>query len=374
MFMEVLDELRTWPNDRLHAARDEAVREERRWRLRRVALDRALEDRGATGPDAIEWVQRRDMVKASTARAEMEVARRLDELPELAKKAEAGEVSFDQLEQLVQLATPETDGEWAQRGPQVAPSDLARIARRQRVVSPEEAESRQRAREFRWWWRGEMLQVRGQIPDVTGAFVETVFEHLINRKKPAPGEAWDTRAHRGADALVDLARAYQSGVGLAPKSWRPTVVVHMGSAAQPTVKGIPLATSTVAGLVAEGAKIRTVFDDDPLAPADGDRIPAALLDYLKARDPVCRVPGCERTVGLEAHHLVPRSWGGATDKHNIVMICTPEHQIAIPHGPWILDGDPEQPDGLTWHKTDQIDQIDQPGDGTGDARAGPTAA
>jgi hypothetical protein len=184
MFRDVLDELRRWPSDRLHAARDEAVREERRWQLRRVALDRALEDRGAMGADAVEWVQGRDMVKASTARAEVEVARRLEELPALAEQAEAGAVSFDQLEQLVQLATPETDAEWAQRGPQATPSDLARMARRQRVVSPAEAEERHQARELRWWWRGEMLQLRGQLPDVAGVFAESVLEHLINAMKP----------------------------------------------------------------------------------------------------------------------------------------------------------------------------------------------
>ncbi|MEX2254769.1 MAG: hypothetical protein WEC34_04975, partial [Acidimicrobiia bacterium] len=154
MFTETLDELRTWPNDRLHAARDDAVIEERRWRLRRVALDRVLDERGATGPDAVEWVQDRDKVRATTARAEVEVARRLDELPELAAKADAGELSFDQLEHLVHLATPETDAEWAQRGPQAAPSDLARLVQRQRVVSAAEADARHQAREFRWWRKG----------------------------------------------------------------------------------------------------------------------------------------------------------------------------------------------------------------------------
>jgi hypothetical protein len=33
----------------------------------------------------------------------------------------------------------------------------------------------------------------------------------------------------------------------------------------------------------------------------------------------------------------------------------------------VLEGDPEQPDGLTWRR------IDEAGRGTGDARAGPAA-
>ena len=112
MFSTELDELRTWPTERLRATRDEVVVEERRWRLRRIALDRAFDERGATGGrDAVEWVQCRDMVRSSTARAEVEVGRRLESLPQIAEAAEAGVLSFDQLEHLVQIATPESDAE-----------------------------------------------------------------------------------------------------------------------------------------------------------------------------------------------------------------------------------------------------------------------
>jgi len=215
MFTEELDELRTWPTDRLLAARDEAVVEERRWRLRRVTLDRALEERGTTGPDVAEWLQTRDTVRTATARAEVEIARELEKLPAIAAAAQRGELSFDQLEHLVVLATPETDTEWAARGAQAAPGDLARMARRTRVVSQVEAEARQRAREFTWWRAdGGMLRVRGAIPDVNGALVEAVFE---------------------------LCRAYEGGARPS-RRWRPTIVIHEGSDAQPDVNGIPIAT------------------------------------------------------------------------------------------------------------------------------------
>src|SRR5262245_7694762 len=142
-FHDTVDELRTWPTERLVAGRAEAVVEERRWRLRRVALDRVLDERGVMGSaDAVEYVQTRDKVRSSTARSEVEIGRRLEALPELAKRADAGELSFDQLEHLVELATPETDAEWARRGAQTAPSELARMARQRRVVTAEEAQAR----------------------------------------------------------------------------------------------------------------------------------------------------------------------------------------------------------------------------------------
>jgi hypothetical protein len=144
-------------------------------------------------------------------------------------------------------------------------------------------------------------------------------------------------------------------------------VVHVGSDAQPDVNGMPIALETVQQMIADGALVREVHDDDSLAPGAGEAIPTALRDSLNARDPMCRVPGCERRFGLDAHHLIPRSQGGPTDKHNLAMICKVNHRQAVPQGPYVLEGDAEQADGLTWRR------VDEPGQGTGGARAGPAA-
>ena len=389
MFTETLDDFRTWPTERLRAARDDAAREARRWTMRRIAMDRVLDERRATdGRDAVEWVAARDGVRTQQARAEVEVARALEGLPVIAAAAEAGDLSMAQLESIVQLATPVTDAAWAARGKQAAPSDLARMVRRQRVVTPEEMAARREAREFRWWRSGEMLRLRGAIPDIDGVLVESVFEHLIEQLRPAKGEAWDTRGHRGADALIGLCRDSTLGIAGIPEAspetvatldgarrrakprkrpWTPSIVLHMGSEAQPSVAGMPIAVETVQTLLADGARVREVHDDDLLAPATGDAIPAALRDYVRARDPVCRVPGCGRSVDLDLHHLQPRSWGGRTDRHSVATLCPIHHPLAVPHGPWVLEGDPEAVDGLVWRR------IDEPGHGDVAARAGPAA-
>jgi hypothetical protein len=76
------------------------------------------------------------------------------------------------------------------------------------------------------------------------------------------------------------------------------------------------------------------------------------------------VPGCGRAFGLDAHHIIPRSWGGATDKHNVVLVCTTHHHQLVPHGCWVLDGDPEILDGIALRELDD----------TIEPRAGPEAA
>ncbi len=211
--------------------------------------------------------------------------------------------------------------------------------------------------------------MRGQIPDVDGALVEAVLEHEIEQFKPPAGQAWETRDRRGADALAAICRRASNPVPVSTtkrRSWRPTVVVHVGSDAQPIGQRHPDRRSRRSrSSITDGARVREVHDDDPLAPATGDAIPAALRDYLVGRDSTCRVPECGRAFGLDAHHIVPRCRGGCTDKHNVVLVCSTHHHRLIPHGPWVLDGDPEQPDGLHWHRLDDDTDIE--------ARAGPAA-
>jgi len=346
---ERLAELRCRPIEWLRSRRDELARQEREIRVERLTVIRALDEREALDrqPDG--------SVSARTAQAELDVARALEAQPAIAAAAHAGDLSWDQLQPVVELATPETDSEWAQRGSRAAPSDLSRMVRRQRVVTEAEAEARHEARELRWWRSrdGGMLNLRGAIPDVKGALVEEVLEHMINGMKPRRGEPFDSRAHRGADALVELCRTYGKGP-VAKTRWTPRVVVHMGSDAQPEVNGIPISLETVQDLIDDGAPVREVFDTDPLAPGTGDAIPAALRDYLKGRDTQCRRAGCECTFGLDAHHIVPRSEGGATDKHNVVLVCRIDHRLLVPQGTHLIEGDPEQPDGLVWRHRDEL--------------------
>ena len=63
--------------------------------MRRIAMDRVLDERRATdGRDAVEWVAARDGVRMQQARAEVEIARALEDLPAIAAAAEAGDLSM----------------------------------------------------------------------------------------------------------------------------------------------------------------------------------------------------------------------------------------------------------------------------------------
>ena len=101
------------------------VREQRRLRVEELAVTRVLDERGALD----EALAARDGVSERTVRETVETARALESLPRVTAAAYAGDLSGEQLGSVAQLADETTDAEWARRGPNVAPVDLAQMVR-----------------------------------------------------------------------------------------------------------------------------------------------------------------------------------------------------------------------------------------------------
>jgi len=82
---------------------------------------------------------------------------------------------------------------------------------------------------------------------------------------------------------------------------------------------------------------------------------------VRRRDGKCRWPGCDRRAGLQVHHLWPVSWGGGDDQSNLALVCvgggTDHHGLMAPHGPFLLLGTPNLPDGLHVVRVDQIAEL-----------------
>jgi len=338
-YAELLDELRTHSVERLRARRAGLVREQRCLRVEELAVTRVLDERCiAREPEpGLTHRARRD---------ELEVARALETMPAIAQAAGSGALSWDQLKGVVEVATPATDAEWAERAPYWAPADLQRQARAAKVVSAEDAAARREARELRWWddtARGG-VSWRGFLPDVDGVLAKHVFEEMVGRMRPPRGQVWDTLAHRGADAFVDLCQNYADVTPT--RRHRPLVVVHTNGVSA-EVDGIPIATETL-DHVRNEARVVEQRDDAPVIDYGTGRfaVPAELARIIEHRDPHCRYPGCERTWRLQNHHLTPVSRDGHTTRKTVVRLCSRHHPRMEPHGTERLVGDPDQPDGL----------------------------
>jgi hypothetical protein len=351
-----LTELRCHSTEWLRARDIELEAQQRGLRVEQLAVRRVLDERGRIDP-AEDTLLARHGESPRTARQALEVSRALESLPAIAAVAHAGTLSWDQLKPLVEIATPETDARWAARAPGYSPIDLERLARRQRGVTDEEAATRTEARELKWWWEQDtgMLGLRGRLPDVDGAIVRGVLERMVNRMRPPQGEPWDTLAHRGADALVDLCKNQSDAT---PGRTRSHITFHVPANGPAELDGIPIAESTLARLLPDATITTSIVEDNRLlVPVrDTDDIPEAVKRFVRARDHHCRVGTCEETRGLDYHHLRPRSEGGTHDPDNIVLAGKPcgHHQMLIPNGPWILAGDPSQLDGLRLTRRDQL--------------------
>jgi hypothetical protein len=342
-----VDKLRTHSTGWLRSRDAELEREKRRIDVEQLAVRRVLDERNALGvmPDP--------QVSASTARAALETARALESLPQIAAAAHAGEISADQLRPLVEIATPESDAEWARRGSNVAPNVLQRMARRARKVSADDAAARHAARSVTTWREPDsgMGSGKWRLADIDGVLVEKVLDHMAERMRPEPGTPWDTLAHRKADALVQLAKNYAD---TEPTGRFRIEIVNISDpnakAVGPEIEGIPLAVETLVSVmpnakvrecvVDETGRTRTIRRPRAALPADVER-------QVRRRDPTCRVPGCTETRRLQIHHLNPVVHAGDShEPRDLAAVCPHHHHMLVPHGPYRLVGDPCEPDGL----------------------------
>ena len=81
------------------------------------------------------------------------------------------------------------------------------------------------------------------------------------------------------------------------------------------------------------------------------RPPAALADYIRARDTTCRFPGCARpATSCDLDHLQPyhpdRANGGPTSATNLGALCRAHHQLKTHHG-WQTTRTPDGTDHWT---------------------------
>ena len=355
-FAELLDELRCWETERLQRERVRVVREKRRLEARELALTKVLDERRAVPHD--QGV--RDGESDATAKRKLETARKLANLPHLGDAALDGQLSSEQLHPAADLADENSDEEWSQRAAKASPTDLQRMARKRRAMSREDSVRRRERRSLRKWRDDHgFLHGRFELPlEHGGAEVEAFFDQVAEKMRPAKGQAWDSLEHRHADTLIGLCRLdapvdgrdEEDRAQVPTMAARPMVVVDVPLNGPATLCGIPLPDEWVEAWRAElNVQLRAV-DEHGMPVADGpirkfvsDKRRRAVL----RRDGHCRWPGCNRRLRLQVHHLQPSSWGGGDDVANLAAVCPAHHALLVPHGDLLLEGNPNQPDGLS---------------------------
>ena len=286
-------------------------------------------------------------------------ARALPERPAISTAALAGQLSGEQLAAVVQVATPETDVAWAADSPGWTATSLLAAARSQRTVTRDEAVERDRLRKlgYRWDERRGGLRFWGWVPDADGAGVVAALEHGADKAGADENGQWDPYPQRCADVFVSALTARvpddseAARVGLMVHT--PEASLHQDSSEPGAYldtgeTGVPIANETARRLACDAVR-QTVLEDARGVPLKLGRrartVPKYLFRLLKHRDRHCRAPGCTRTIGLHAHHLVHWADGGETDLDNLVLLCSRHHHL-VHEDHWQICGRPNQPEGL----------------------------
>lgn len=299
------------------------------------------------------WVSWRCAVGPTAAREHVRVARRLGDLPRVRAAFARGELSYSKVRAITRVEDVAREEELVELAGNATAAQLERIVSAYRSAARVETDAaRVLAERFLslTWDDDGALRVSGRLPADQGALlmraIELVAEELWHDTDEQVEGALPAQARR-ADALSALADRALGGEAGRTGGDRTQVVVHVDQEALATPAccarhteeamtgrrelehGPALARATARRLACDAAVVRvTERDGQPLSVGRKTRsIPPALRRALRARDSVCRFPGCTHHRFVDAHHI--RHWadGGETSLDNLVHLCTHHHRL-----------------------------------------------
>ncbi len=291
------------------------------------------------------WVALHTGVSRRTARQITQVAQVIYDLPALAAAFGRGQLCWDQLVALCQLATPETDAAWAIDGPGTSAEDLTAMVRARQIRDRHARDAiERRGLVFRPDGPGATA-IRGCLPTDDAERVRAALDRIREQEaQPDPDTGRrPTRSQQRADALASLAGR---SLGADTDPDRATVVLHADVALltgenprahAATPDGTPLAAETVRRHCCDG-RIEWAIEGPngiDLGIGRASRIwPSWLSRIIRCRDgDRCRFPGCGAPIH-QIHHWIAT---GETTTRNGVGLCYHHHRL-VHEGGWTAHG------------------------------------
>jgi len=346
-------------------------------RLRRLA---DIERRGVYARDgylsAAPWLVSKHGVSWGTARADVRVARAIEEMAKTKAALDAGDVSLSAVKVLAfaREADPDAFADGEARLVQAARvhsvGDLQKVATywRQRVEREQLLEADERVRVRRRLHAsvtfGGMVRLDGDLDPESGETLLTALHAVLDAEPGSrTGEDDRTQPQRRADAITEICRQWLDRPDrptVAGERPDVTVTVPIGVLSSEGVDGVELDHAGPVGLqtarrIACDASVRRVVLSGRSEPLDVGRstpvIPPWMRRAVFLRDQHCRLPGCDRPkTWCDAHHAVHWADGGETALPNLMLLCRRHHRLVHERGGFSLvleDGRPvfRRPDG-----------------------------
>jgi Domain of unknown function (DUF222)/HNH endonuclease len=323
-------------------------------------------DDGATSPET--WAAESFGVSVPTARSYSVVADRVPDVPELMESLRRGEISFDKVRAVVDVATPETDQALCEQAKELNVRDLVAVARtvaaRARSASASQSRSEHDGRHVRF--NDTNRTMTAQFPKEDYAQAKASVDAFAKAVSPE-GETkipLDQRRYDGFMAIVDSVAPgkISSGKGasgasrdaMPPKPF--LVVTHVpledlvdGSGEKSELAaelehGGLIDIETVQRIACDAAVVVAVDDAAGHTMYEGRarRFPSgAQRREVIRRDRQCRFPGCANSTFAAVHHIKPWKLGGKTDLDNLVLLCKHHHGVVHRNG-WSMTGNPNR--------------------------------
>jgi hypothetical protein len=263
-----------------------------------------------------------------------EVALTLQECPHLLFAYAHGELSYDHLRALCQVAGPESEQALYEAAKDLTVKDTFALVDKIKGLSKEDSACLHAERwlELSWDRSAGVLYINGRLPEELGVKVEKALDEVARALPDEPDEDCIggklPMGTKRVDALVELTTGKADTQG--------TVVIHTTPFDLASEEGIaeleggPVVTSeTARRIVCDGKMVEVTHDQQgtPISVGQTTRsVPLRLKRELIRRDKGCRFPGCHYRKGVHAHHIVPVSKGGPTDLANLVLMCAFHHR------------------------------------------------
>jgi hypothetical protein len=311
-----------------------------------IEADRAQEWLADGSPNITQWLTARFGFDEKFGRRLTRLAKRLEDLPELAKRFATGQLSLDAVELLSEVATPDTESDLIEKASGRDLHDIARLASRAKPPSRDGSVEQRKGHWFTTQWdlHHRRMRLAGELTDLEAQVVE---DRLVEGAKRTPKnletgtyDHWDKRM---ADSLFEVC-ATSSG-----KTPVPTLVVHTeldaitdsdGSGVS-EIQGGPVISNEMARMLGCDSAIEMAVENNgkPIGIGRKSRkIPGWLRRQIMHRDHHCQAPGCGRTAFLQIHHI--EHWGdlGETEYDELILLCW-WHHIFIHENGWHITRD-----------------------------------
>jgi hypothetical protein len=307
-------------------------------------------DDGATSTEA--WLAERYGVSASRARSYVHVGEKVFDTPHLLGALSGGDISFDKVRVLADVATPETDRQLCSDAHEHSVRELADIARAagelQRASSPDQGRTEHERRYVRF--NDEHRTISAQLPPESYVEAKTRLHALLEE---IPSEGDTPLDQRRADAFMELIRSSGGDTTKKGKGSRFFVVAHVPLAALVDDSGT---TTGLAGeLEGHGLidceTVRRIACDATFAVAVDDDVGHTMYEgrakrfatqaqrrEVMRRDRHCRFPGCTNVTFTNVHHVVPWKLNGRTDLDNLALTCLHHHHLVHSNQGWTVSG------------------------------------